>query len=201
MATGAVPEQADVARKWAQLNADGVACSCGERHVGLFALVFLRPPGWTGAPDPEPNSALRMDGNFLSQDFCVMEGKYFAVRMIVPLPIQGISPPAAPLAVWASLDRADFEAFVGALAENRHDKPERMQARLITRVGGYPDTFGLMGQAFPQADGPPLLVLERNQAPGLAGGQLVSEHRDGATFDRLLDVYAAHQHDMRASFS
>jgi len=188
-------------RRWRQLNNAGVECSCGERHVGLFALYYLQPPGWAGPSEPEPNSALRMDGNFLSQDFCVMEGKYFSMRMILPLPVKGLSPPAAPLAVWASVDRSDFVTYIAALAENRHDKLGRAQARLITRVGGYPDTFALMGQAFPQADGPPLLVLERKQAPQLPGGQIVIEHRDGATFDRLLDIYAAHQHDMRSSFS
>lgn len=187
--------------RWVQLNGGGVACSCGERHVGLFALTYLRPPGWTGAPAFEPISALRMDGDFLSQDFCVMEGKFFAMRMVLPLPIRDVSPPALPLLVWASLNRADFEAHLAALTEKRQDKPGRSQARLITRIGAYPDTFGLMGQAFPQADGPPLLVIDRNQAPGAAGGPLISEHRDGATLDRLFDIYAAHQHDMRSSFS
>lgn len=187
--------------RWDRFIKTGLACSCGERHDGIFVVTFLHPPGWTGNIDYEANTALRMDGNFLSQEFCVIEGKYFALRMIVPLPVKDHSPPALPLAVWASVNRPDFEAYAAARAGNGQDKVPRMQARLITRVSGYDDTFGLMGQAFPQADGPPLLVLERNQAPGLMGGQLISEHRDGATLDRLFDIYAAHQHDMRSSFS
>lgn len=187
--------------RWTQLMGPGADCSCGEHHVGLIDLFFLTPADWPDAPEKEANEAVRTDGNFLSDDYAVRDGKYFAMRCVLPLPVTNCSPPASALVVWASVDKADFEKHLASPRPQMTNPPERFQARLITRIGGYPNSFGLLGVAFPQADSPPLLVLGKppGDAPDLH--PLVAEHRDGASFDRLLEVYAAQGHDMRSSFS
>jgi hypothetical protein len=193
------PDDAAADPRWSRLHGEGLACSCGERHVGLIALSFLRPPGWQGPPAPQPNAALRMDGDILTDDFCVIEGRYFAMRMSMPLPVMGAPPPAILLSVWAAVSRASFEA----LQTPRFAMPTALDpqdpARLLTRIAGYSDTGGLMGRAFSQPDGPPLLVLEKSQAGSFGVHPLVSEHRDGIRLDRMFEVYAANGHDMRSS--
>ncbi len=187
--------------RWTQLMETGADCSCGQRHTGLIELAFLTPADWPGVPAREPNEAMRLDGDFFSEDYAVREGKYFAIRCVLPLPVAGCSPPASVLVVWASVEKADFEKLHANPRPEMTNPPERFQARLINRISGYPNTFGLLGVAFPQADSPPLLVLGKppGDAPDLH--PLVAEHRDGMTFDRLLEVYAAQGHDLRPSFA
>ncbi|MEZ5937118.1 MAG: DUF2199 domain-containing protein [Hyphomonadaceae bacterium] len=190
--------------RWAALFGEGLACSCGERHVGLLDLTFITPSGWSGSTEYEPNEALRYDGDFLSPEYCVREGKYFGIRALLPLPVKDLSPPAAVLAVWASVDRADFEQLVADPRPERTDPPRNFPARLVSRIGGYPEMIGLMGHAFPQVDAPPLLVLSAPPPgaptpPGAMVHPLITEHRKGATLDRLFEVYAANGHDMRGS--
>ncbi len=179
----------------------GADCSCGQRHSSLIDLFFLTPADWPEAPPKEPNEALRMDGDFLSEDYAVREGKYFAIRCVLPLPVIGCSPPASALVVWASVEKASLEKLYAEPRPQPTNPPERFSARLVTRIGGYPNTFGLLGVAFPQADSPPLLVLGKTPGDNPDLHPLVVEHRDGASFDRLLEVYAEQGHDMRGSFS
>ena len=70
--------------RWKAFNERGFACACGERHAGLFPINIHHPIGWPGANDYAPDDALRLDGNFLSANFCVWDGKYFAMRMRLP---------------------------------------------------------------------------------------------------------------------
>lgn len=187
--------------RWTQLLQQGAACSCGETHVGLIDLSFLQPADWDTAPAKEPNEALRWDGDFMSEEYAVREGKFFAIRCILPLPVIGCSPPATPLFVWASVEKDSLEQLIANPRPAQTNPPVRFPARLANRVGGYPDTLGLMGLAFPMPDSPPLLVLGKAEETGGAPHQFVTEHREGLTFDRLLEVYAAQGHDMRGAFA
>jgi hypothetical protein len=148
--------------RWVKFNGPGLKCSCGETHVGLIALSMLRPAGFPATVAVEPNVALRTDGNFISNDYCVWEGKFFAIRMSMPMMIQGAPPPALLLSVWASVDEPSFKAYIAA-------------------VNGA--TLNLNG-----SDGKP------------SANPIINEQRNGITLDRLFDIYAANNHDMRPSF-
>ncbi len=63
------------------------------------------------AEEYRDDPALRTDGDFLSHNFCVWGGNYFAIRMRVPLPVRGAAPAAFLFAAWVGLDKLDFEAF------------------------------------------------------------------------------------------
>src|ERR1043165_2732291 len=134
--------------RWQAFNGKGFACSCGERHVGPFPIHMRVPAGWPGTKDYASDDQLRLDGDFLSHNFCVWEGKYFAMRMRLPIQMQGAQPASFLYTVWASLNRADFEGYVNALHNGRLNNQPRAPARLVNRLSGFPNTGALMGVAF-----------------------------------------------------
>jgi hypothetical protein len=189
-------------QRWRTFNAHGFPCSCGERHVGLFPVHIHHPIGWPGPKDYEPDDALRLDGNFLSANYCVWEGKYFAMRMRLPLQIRGAFPAAFILTPWASLNRPDFEAYLEAIKDKRLNNMARAPARLVNRLSGFADTFRLMGTAFQQEDaGPPLLLIHGPQPDNRPDHHLIDEQRQGIGVDRVFELFAAYGHNMPAAES
>lgn len=184
--------------RWKALAADGLPCSCGERHVGLFPIHMLTPAGWVASPEYQPDEAMTMDGDFISANFSVRESKYFAIRMRLPIPLVGLPTQALMYTVWTALDRPDFEAYFEAVRTGRLKRDARAPARLINRIRGFPDTFGLMGAGFQQTEGGgPYLLLDMKQADRRDNHPLAIEQRNGASLDRILELYAAQNHEMR----
>jgi hypothetical protein len=184
--------------RWNAFMTQGFACSCGERHVGPFPIHLHHPLGWNGPDAYEDDNALRMDGNFLSSNFCVIEGKLFAMRMRLPVQIRGAEPLVFLYTAWASMDRIDFESFVNAYRTRKAAPDIRVPARLVNRVGGYPDTYNLTGSAFQQPDGtmPPLLIHGLQAGPN-NNHPLLIDQRSGIGVDRMLYLFSAYNHDMR----
>ena len=189
--------------RWAKFNGEGLSCACGERHVGLFPLQMIMPAGWEGPKAYAPDEDVRFDGTFLSANYAVLDGKYFALRMRLPLPIRDEREQALLFTVWASLDRPDFEAYVAAAKAGQMKQGARAHARLINRIGGFPDTLGLMGVAAQQTDGPPYILIDLQQQDKelRADHPLGREQRQGIALDRVFEIYAANGHDMRGALS
>ncbi len=188
--------------RWLEFNRAGFACSCGQHHVGLFPIHMLAPVGWTGGRDYAPDDALNLDADFMSENFCVWQGQYFAMRMRLPLQIRGAAPAAFMYTVWASVTRADMEAWLAARKSGTLQNSTQFSARLVNRIAGYPETANLLGVAFQQEDaGPPLLLIAGPQ-PGMNPGHaLIGDQRDGIGMDRVLELFAAYGHGMQPSQS
>ncbi len=187
--------------RWRAFNGQGFACTCRERHVGLFPIHIHHPIGWPGPKEYESDTALRLDGNFLSANYCVWDGKYFSMRMRLPLQIQGAAPAAFMFTVWASLNRPDFEGYIDAVQNKRLNPAARAPARLVNRLNGFVDTFKLMGTAFQQADGGPPLLLIHGPQPDNSNNDLIEQQRQGIGLDRMFELFAAYGHDMRVGKS
>ena len=184
--------------RWRAFNSKGFACSCGERHVGLFPIHMHTPMDWPGSKEYANDDDLRMDGDFFSHNLCVWEGKYFAVRMRLPIQIQGAAPAVFLYTVWASLNRADFENYVAARKNGTLNNEAKAPARLINRISGFADTSNLMGVAFQQQDGgQPLLLVLGPQPDNDVNHRLIQEQRNGIGVDRMLELFAEYGHDMR----
>ena len=186
--------------RWRTFNEAGFACSCGQRHVGLFPIHIAAPAGWSGPKEYQDDAALTLDGNFLSNSYCVSEGKYFAARMFLPLQMHGAAPAAFSFTVWASMERADFEALATARKNGTANNRVQARARLVNRLSGFANTMNLMGASFQQEDRPiSLLLIAGPQLPELQNHELIQQQKDGIDVNRMLELFAAYGHDMRAA--
>lgn len=181
--------------RWRRFSERAFQCpDCGHEHRGLFDLGVFAPGAWPGAAVYEPNNALRLEGDFLSEDFCVVDGKHFFVRCVLELPLQGSSERFG-YGVWSSLSPKNFSRYVAEF-DNGFDGEESWFGWFSNRLKAYPDTFNLKCQVRPQPDRQrPLIALEPADHP------LCLEQRDGVSFDRLLEIYAENGHDFRAALA
>jgi hypothetical protein len=185
--------------RWRRLLDYPWTCAgCGGTHQGLIDLAYGKPEQWPGAEDKAPNSALDLDlsGNFLSEDFCVLEGQHFFVRAVLELPIRGSGGQQFGFGVWATLSRKNFERYIAEFDSGEQDELGPWFGWFSNRLEGYPDTLNLKCQVHPVSGRQrPRVELEPTQHP------LALEQKTGITFDRLLELYAINGHDMRTSLS
>lgn len=187
-------------RRWQAFNAGGLQCSCGEKHVGLFPINMLVPAGWAGPKDYEPDDAVSSAGTFLSENYCVFDGKAFAIRMRLPFRMRGAEPAAFTFTVWGAVAQDYFENYVAAKKAGGLREGAQGQATLVNRLSGFDNTHNLTGVTFQQSNGfPPLLLIVGPQPYNKPDHKLIADQKDGIDFDRALEMFAAYGHDMRAS--
>jgi hypothetical protein len=181
--------------RWDWLQGRAWKCpSCEETHDGLFDLAFSGPALWPQSEDKSPNDELDMSADFLSEDFCVLNGQYFFVRCVLQLPVLNTGGSFFGFGVWSTLSEKNFNLYVDSFDSGEQSHLGPWFGWLSNRLLGYPDTLNLKCQAYPK-DGRkrPLLGLELTDHP------LAREQSTGITLDRLLDIYSAHGHDIRAT--
>jgi hypothetical protein len=181
--------------RWRRLWDRPWSCGvCGETHHGLIDLACGNPAQWPGTEDKAPNSALDLSGNFLSEDFCVLDGQHFFVRAVLELPIRGGSDQPFGFGVWTTLSRQNFVRYVETFDSGEQDELGPWFGWFSNRLEGYPDTLNLKCQVhLVSGRQRPRVVLEPTDHP------LAVEQRSGITFDRLLELYAISGHDIRSS--
>jgi hypothetical protein len=164
--------------------------SCGAAHRGMFDLVSIAPTGWPGRRDYEPIGALRLDGDFLSEDFAVFEGRYFLVRCVLNLPVAGLPRPFG-FGCWALLSKADFLAYWDDFDNPEPKSLEPWAGLLANDLAPYPAGTNLdcLVQVQPDRKRPTVLLLDDGHPLGRA-------QRDGITVDHLLSIYRANGHDI-----
>ncbi len=179
--------------RWRRLNDRPWKCpSCEEEHVGLFDLACDWPRPWRGDVEKQPNSEVLVRRHVLTEDFCILDGESFFVRGVLLLPILGSKNARLGFGVWSSLSKTNFDLYCDAF-----DSPDRGNLGpwfgwFANRLDGYPDTLSLKCNVHPQSDRQrPVIELEPTDHP------LAVEQREGISFDRVLEIYAAHGHDIR----
>ena len=96
--------------------------------------------------------------------------------------------------VWSSLSRDSFERYAETFDSGEQAGLGPWFGWFSNSLKGYPDTFGLKCQVHPRDDRQrPCIEVEPSDHP------LSIDQREGITFDRLLDLYAANGHDIRPS--
>jgi hypothetical protein len=183
--------------RWRRLWDKPWICSgCGETHRGLFDLACGKPAHWPGAEDKAPNSALDLSGNFLSEDFCVLEGQHFFVRAVLELQIRGGGGEQFGFGVWSTLSRDNFVRYVETFDSGEQDGLGPWFGWFSNRLEGYPETLSLKCQVQPMSGRQrPRVLLEPTAHP------LAVDQQHGITFDRVLELYAINGHDIRAALT
>ncbi|MEZ5768579.1 MAG: DUF2199 domain-containing protein [Paracoccaceae bacterium] len=188
------PEAAALAadRRWQRFTARDYLCPCcGQPSTGLYDLGFDHPDPWPhGNRAAAGEDTLVVGADRLGTDLCTFDGGFY-IRCTLPLPIRGGDQVFA-FGPWASVSDASFARYVAAWrAEDYSDFPGCF-AWLANALPGIASVATVPckleigdGTARPQ-------LFAQSAAQGLAGLQ-----RDGISFDRLLDIYAAAGNDLR----
>lgn len=162
--------------------------TCKQPHTGAFDLACHRPDPWNGDDRYEPNSAIRLDGDFLSEDFCVIGGEHFMVRCVLEIPVHGLKGRFA-FGCWGSLKREDFEIYLehfdsGTLPDNLP-----WFSWLVNDLGCFETTEPLACWMSPRSDRQrPVLEVDAPDHP------LARAQTDGISPEELLEIYACHGH-------
>ncbi len=164
---------------------------CDTAHGWPFVLGAGAPDLWPHGQAHAPNSALRLDGDFLSKDFCVLAGRYFMVRAVLAIPVIGLADPFH-FACWTTLSRTHFEEYVAAFVSGSHEEEGLWSGWLCNRLLGYGEGSELPAVwVQPRASIPrqrPLLWLQDGSHPlGLA-------QDSGISAERVLEILAAYGH-------
>jgi hypothetical protein len=181
--------------RWRRLHGKPWACtSCGGTHAGIFDLACRRPDPWTGPEEYSPNAMLSTSRHFLSEDFCVLNDEDYFVRCVLELPIIGADGARFGYGVWSSLSKKNFELYAEHFDAGHRDGIGPWFGWFSNGLKGYPDTLGLKCRVHPRSGRQrPFIELEPTDH------KLALEQRNGITFDRLLEIYALHGHDIRAA--
>lgn len=180
----------DLDPRWRNLAQSQHVCpSCGVIHDGLFDLATGAPSQWTSGIPPRPNSQISLEGDFLSEDFCVLEGQYFFIRCQLRLPLVGAEDDAFAFGIWCSLSADNFKLYLDHFDDDAAIALGPWFGWFCNRLLGYPETLGLKAHVLPQDHRQrPSVTLEPTDHP------LSVEQRQGITYDRLMELYDLYGH-------
>jgi hypothetical protein len=165
------------------------ACSgCDTPHRGMIDLAPSAPDPWRGSPDPAPNAALTLDADFLSDDFCVIDGKYFLVRCVLEIPVHGLDT-SFGFGCWGTLSRANFEAYVDQFDSGNYQGAGPWSSWLCNQFYTYIGTEPVACWMFPQLERQrPVLRIQDDEHP------LAIAQGDGVTPEQVLEYYRHYGH-------
>jgi len=154
----------------------------------MFDLGWRAPDYWGKADPVEPNSAVRVGDNFLSDDFCVIGGEDFFIRCIFEIPVHGM-PEKFSYGVWSTLSRANFDRYVESFDDGRHCDLGPWWGWLGNSLPGFPETINQGCWVHPQSRRlRPLICLDD------ADHELAKTQTQGISPERLLELYAEYGH-------
>lgn len=154
--------------------------TCNQDHIGLMDLAMSSPSVWKNEEVIEDNSALRMEGDFLSEDFCVIEGESFIVRCVLEIPVEGLETPFG-FGVWSSLSKDNFLKYLEDFDEGIQSEGSAWSSWFCSHLGYFGKTVGEKAWVIPRLNRQrPLVtlmntdsVLGRSQTNGLAASALI----------------------------
>jgi hypothetical protein len=169
-------------------GAEWKCTQCEAPHRGMIDLAPNAPDPWHGNPAHSPNSALVLDGDFLSDDFCIVEGKHFLVRCVLEIPVHGLNEKFG-FGCWGSLSRSNFEAYVEHFDDGAYQGAGPWSSWLCNRFYNYIGTEPEGCWMFPQLGRQrPVLKLQNEDHP------LARDQREGVPAEKVLDFYRHYGH-------
>jgi len=162
--------------------------SCDEEHSGLFDLAAFAPDFWTGEEVYSPNSEIRLTGDFLSEDFCIIEGESFFVRSVLEFPISNLDRKFG-FGVWSTLSKTNFEKYIDGFDNGNFDTEIHWTGWFSTQIKGIQNTIRQECWVMPQKGRKrPLIKFMDEQHP------VSIAQANGLKAESLLEIYAANGH-------
>ncbi|WP_325546355.1 DUF2199 domain-containing protein [Sphingopyxis sp.] len=162
--------------------------SCDAPHEGRFAVAAFAPDPWPGGDGYEENGAIRFDGDFLSEDFCVLDGQYFMVRACLDIPVHGMGTPFS-FGAWSTLSRENFDKYLTGFDDGEYPDMGPWSGWLCNQLEDYVGNDPLAVWVVPQADRQrPKLYVMNDDHP------LAIDQDHGISPDRVLDIYEYYGH-------
>jgi hypothetical protein len=112
---------------------------CGERHVGLPALVCPWPDPFWALPEDQREAA---DAN---DDFCVIDKKQFFVRATLRIPIVDEGAATLEYGIWGSLSETNFRLY----GESFFDLDQSRLGGLFSYLSNALPGYGQFPRALP----------------------------------------------------
>lgn len=166
-------------------------CSCcGEWFHGLMDLAVDCPDPWPHGAEKEPNAAMRTDGDFLSEDFCVLGGEHFMIRCLLEFSVHGFEQQWS-FGCWTSLSKDNFERYVAGFDTGLSDDESPWFGWLCNGIKGlYVDDPSIPLNVYPQPgrQRPRLIALDEEDNP------IARAQRDGLSPENLLAILRANGH-------
>lgn len=121
----------------------------------------------------------------------MIEGQHYFVRCQLKIPLIGAEEGECfAFGVWSTLAEKNFRIYVDTFDGDRQAELGPWFGWFANRLAAYPDTINLKCRVHPQNDRQrPWIELEPTSEHPLA-----TESRQGISYDRLLEIYAAHGH-------
>jgi hypothetical protein len=146
------------------------------------------PDPWPHGDVFEENAALRLEGDFLSEDFCVLGGKYFMVRAVLEIPVHGFAKPFG-FGCWSTLSRVNFDKYIEGFDDGFYPDVGPWSGWLVNQVADYIGTKPEGAWLSPQTDRQrPLLQTQDPTHP------LAIDQTNGITAERVLEIFAQYGH-------
>ncbi|HEX9809275.1 MAG TPA: DUF2199 domain-containing protein [Alphaproteobacteria bacterium] len=128
---------------------------CGETHEGLPDIGFDAPVFAEEMGAGAGGARIR-----LTSDFCEIDGRYFFVRCVLPVPVLGEAEPFG-WGVWMSAGEATFRRYAELFERDEEGTMAPWAGYLSNRLPAYENTVGLIGRIRPRGEGTrPLVELE-----------------------------------------
>lgn len=169
-------------------GAEWQCASCTVAHHGMFDLAARAPAQWTKEEIYDSNAALRMDEDFLSEDFCVLNGEHFLVRSVLEIPVHGLQDTFG-YGLWGSLKKENFEIYVEHFDLGEVPDGVPWDSWLCNVIHPFMEEGPLPCLMLPRPERQrPLLYVADDDHP------LAKAQEDGISPEQLLEIYAHYGH-------
>jgi hypothetical protein len=151
-------------------------------------LAAFAPDPWPHGEDREPNSALRLDGDFLSEDFCVIGGKDFFVRAVLEIPVHGLAEKFG-FGCWSTLSKGNFDKYVDGFDDGAYPDWGPWDGWLCNRFETWVGTDAEAVHVYPQPDRqrPSLRIMDERHPLAIA-------QADGIDMPRMMEILRFYGH-------
>jgi len=170
------------------LNAEWVCSSCSEKHNGLFDLAAFAPDFWEGEENYSTNSEVRLEGNFLSEDFCVIDGESFFVRSVLDFPIKKHKCRFG-FGVWSTLSKTNFQKYIDGFDAGSFPTDTQWTEWFSNQIKGIENTIRQECWVIPQINRQRPLIKFMDEEHPVSVAQT-----KGLDAEWLLEIYAANGH-------